>query len=400
MPFPNSPTNGQLATVNNIVYTYNSAKGVWNKANVSAPLQTQTISITGNITTSANLSVAGQASITGNVGLGIDTPVYKLDVRNGTASFIGISGSAAVRIAGAGGSWFWIDNPTTTTMRFSSGAIPGTGSLVLNSSGNLVIDSTTTSSSTTTGALVVNGGAGVKGNLFVGNTLTIQSNIALPSLAINGTATKGGAGFHDFLSVTNQGGGTNPTKWFRTNSTGGFEIINNAYTTAIFVLSDSGELNLSGNLTTASRGISRASVPAGSILQVQQTAMPTTLYSSSGNTGVLDVTNWSTTFTPYYNTSRVFHIITIGLKFICDGRVYIKRGGSVVSPSLADQWREMSWDATVDMGISTLQWLDSPATASQITYQLAVQATGCSSVIAVGSSADFTPYWTIMEIAV
>lgn len=351
MPFPNSPSNGQLATVNNLVYVYNSTKGVWNKANVAAPLQTQTISITGNITTSANLNITGQANIAGNI---------------------------------------------------ITSSINATGRILLGSgtTSNVVVDATTTSSSTTTGALVVNGGAGVKGNLFIGNLVTIQSNLALSSLAINGTATKGGAGFHDFLSVTNQGGGTNPTKWFRTNNTGGFEIVNNAYTTAIFVLSDSGELNLSGNLTTASRGISRASVPAGSILQVQQTAMPTTLYSSSGNTGVLDVTNWSTTFTPYYNTSRVFHIITIGLKFICDGRVFIKRGSSVVSPSLADQWREMSWDATVDMGISTLQWLDSPATASQITYQLAVQASGCSSVIAVGSSADFTPYWTIMEVAV
>lgn len=347
MSFPTSPTNGQQAIVNGIVYNYNSTKDAWIKS----------------VTTAGTLT-SGNLVLTSNTA--------STSINNGALIVTG-----GVGVSGA---------------LFTGG--------IIDAAGNIIADSNTSSTSTTTGALVVNGGAGIKGNLFVGNIVTIQSNIALPSLAINGTATKGGAGFHDFLSVTNQGGGTNPTKWFRTNSTGGFEIVNNAYTTAILVLSDSGELNLSGNLTTASRGISRASMPAGSILQAQQTAMPTTLYSSSGNTGVLDVTNWSTTFTPYSNTSRVFHLITIGLKFICDGRVFIKRGGSVVSPSLADQWREMSWDATVDMGISTLQWLDSPATASQITYQLAVQASGCSSVIAVGSSADFTPYWTIMEIAV
>jgi hypothetical protein len=334
MPFPNSPSNGQLATVNNLVYVYNSTKGVWNKANVAAPLITSSISIPGDITTTGNLNVTGRA------------------------------------VLGSG----------TTS--------------------NVVVAATTTTTSTTTGALVVRGGTGISGNLTVGNILTISGNIAQSALQINGTATRGGAGFHDFLSATNQGGGTNPNKWFRITSTGTLEIINSAYTAAIFGLTDAGNLSIGGALATSSRGISAASVPPGSVLQVVQTAMPTTLYSSSGNTGVLDVTNFSTTFTPLYNNSRVFHIISIGLKFICDGRVFIKRGGTVVSPSLADQWREMSWDATVDMGISTMHWLDSPATASQITYQLAVQASGCSATIAVGSSGDFTPYWTLMEIAV
>jgi hypothetical protein len=335
-----------LATVNNLVYVYNSTKGVWNKANVAAPLAANTISISGNITTTGNLN------ITGNID---------------TAGSLNVSGRA---VLGSG----------TTS--------------------NVVIAATTTTTSTTTGALIVRGGTGISGNLTVGNILTISGNIAQSALQINGTATRGGAGFHDFLSATNQGGGTNPNKWFRITSTGTLEIINSAYTAAIFGLTDAGNLSIGGALATSSRGISAASVPPGSVLQVVQTAMPTTLYSSSGNTGVLDVTNFSTTFTPLYNNSRVFHIISIGLKFICDGRVFIKRGGTVVSPSLADQWREITWDATVDMGISTMHWLDSPATASQITYQLAVQASGCSATIAVGSSGDFTPYWTLMEIAV
>jgi hypothetical protein len=237
------------------------------------------------------------------------------------------------------------------------------------------------------------------GNLSVGKIVTITSNIAQPALQITGTATRGGVGYHDFLSVTNQGGGTNPNKYFRITSTGTLEIINSAYNAVSLSLSDAGVLVVAGGLATSLRGISAASVPTGSVIQVVQYDMPTSLYSSSGNSGVLDVTNWSKTFTPLYSTSKVFHIISIGLKFICDGRVFIKRGGSVVSPSLADQWREMSWDATVDMGLTTMHWLDSPSTASQITYQLAVQASGCSSTIAVGSSADFTPYWTMMEIA-
>jgi len=74
----------------------------------------------------------------GNLGIGA-TPSYRLDVQGGTASFTGSSGANAIRVAGAGGSWFWIDNPTTTTMRFSSGATAGTGAMVLDSSGNVGI---------------------------------------------------------------------------------------------------------------------------------------------------------------------------------------------------------------------------------------------------------------------
>lgn len=102
MAFPNSPSNGELATVNNIVYVYNSAKGVWNKANVSAPLQTQTISITGNITTTGNLSalatttststttgalvvgggvgIAGNIAVAGTVGIGAAPSDARLDI--------------------------------------------------------------------------------------------------------------------------------------------------------------------------------------------------------------------------------------------------------------------------------------------------------------------------------
>ena len=152
--------------------------------------------------------------------------------------------------------------------------------------------------------------------------------------------------------------------------------------------------------TNASRAISPASVPAGSVIQVVQHDLSSIgLFSSSGNSAELDVTNSSRTFTPLYSTSKVLHILTIGFKSVCDGRIYIRRG-STNSPSLGDQWREMSWDATVDMGPMTMQYLDSPATASLITYSLRVAATGCSSTLAIGNPGDFTPYWTMMEIAV
>lgn len=54
--------------------------------------------------------------------------------------------NAPQRFSGAGGSWFWIDNVNTTTLRFSSGASAGTaGPMYFTDSGNLGIGATPTS---------------------------------------------------------------------------------------------------------------------------------------------------------------------------------------------------------------------------------------------------------------
>jgi hypothetical protein len=88
--------------------------------------------------------------------------------------------------------------------------------------------------------------------IFAANsTITNQTTIAYTgsansSLVIGGTNTKGGVGYHDFLMARNGGGGTNPAKWFRINSTGGLEIVNSAYSGVPFLLTDGGNLSLSG----------------------------------------------------------------------------------------------------------------------------------------------------------
>jgi hypothetical protein len=82
------------------------------------------------------------------------------------------------------------------------------------------------------------------------------------ALQLNGYASKGGTGYHDFLSVTNTyGSATNSNKFFRLNSTGQLEIVNSAYSSVIMSLTDAGVLNtpqistggltLTGPLTTS-----------------------------------------------------------------------------------------------------------------------------------------------------
>jgi hypothetical protein len=68
---------------------------------------------------------------------------------------------------------------------------------------------------------------------------------------IVGQNTKGGADYHDFLYARNtKPSTTNPQKYFRINSTGGIEIVNNAYTTNILTLTDAGVLSTPGGGTS------------------------------------------------------------------------------------------------------------------------------------------------------
>ena len=64
MSFPLNPTNGQQATVNNLLYTYNSTVGAWTIAtqNQSAGLVVASLSSSGPIT--GTLATAAQPNVT------------------------------------------------------------------------------------------------------------------------------------------------------------------------------------------------------------------------------------------------------------------------------------------------------------------------------------------------
>ena len=82
------------------------------------------------------------------------------------------------------------------------------------------------------------------------SNVTIAYTPATPTgygLIVNAANTQGGTGYADFLKITNASGGTtNPNKSLRLNSAGGLEIVNSTYTGTILGLSDSGNLNISG----------------------------------------------------------------------------------------------------------------------------------------------------------
>ena len=145
--FPTSPTDGQTVTVNGILYTYNTAKGAWKRAVSSI----NNLSVAGNITAAGNISA-------GNITASGTSSANKLYVTDGI---------------------FWSGNGTafasTTYSNANVASYLLTGAVIGSGASNVVVGATTQSESITTGALVVQGGVGIAGNLFVGGNLTVSN---------------------------------------------------------------------------------------------------------------------------------------------------------------------------------------------------------------------------------
>jgi hypothetical protein len=91
----------------------------------------------------------------------------------------------------------------------------------------------------------------VRGGTELLNTSGSTSGTTSGSLMILGQNTRGGSTYHDFLYVRNtKSGNLNPQKAFRLNNSGSVEIVNNAYSTVIFSLTDAGVLSTTGGGTS------------------------------------------------------------------------------------------------------------------------------------------------------
>lgn len=258
------------------------------------------------------------------------------------------------------------------------------------------------------GDLRITGNVIANKQLTVTYTPTTTVNAAITAAAAN---SQGGTGYADFLRVTNlSGGATNPNKTFRLNSTGGIEIINSAYTATIFTLDNN------GILATSPRGITSSSMPAGTILQVQQAFYSAATTLASGT--FTDYPGLSITITPSSSTSKFF------LMYHLQMTLY---GTTIMSRFLRNSTAVGVGDAAGSRNQSTTGWLfpsgdsnhqacpmvgfylDSPATASAITYkvQAKTQTSGTAYINYAASNADnsdwahrSTSSFTIFEVAV
>ena len=226
------------------------------------------VGIAGNLYIGGNLTVTGNSVSIGASTLSINDPIINLNTPSDltpltttTTADIGIKfhyydtadSAAFLGRAVDTGYLEWYSRGTDTANVFT-GTVYGTIK-----TGGLTLANSTASTSTTSGALIVSGGAGIAGNINVGGF----ANIAYTPASATGAAvqtygsnTQGGTTYLDFLKATNTAvGATTPSKSFRLDSSGTFQIINSAYTTNLLNLTDSGDFTVPGrgsfgNITT------------------------------------------------------------------------------------------------------------------------------------------------------
>jgi hypothetical protein len=156
-------------------------------------------------------------------------------------------GGGGAYIGGTGG--FGTVNAT----RHEGSTMTATGNIT---GGNIRTGGSVSATANVTGGNLLTGGLiSATGNITGGNVTTtgaVYSNFNTntantASFNATGGNTKGGTGYLDFLVAQNtSGGATNPYKWLRVNPTGGLEVINSAYTTNLFNLTDAGALTIPG----------------------------------------------------------------------------------------------------------------------------------------------------------
>lgn len=137
----------------------------------------------------------------------------------------------------------------------------------------------------TTDDLTVNGTVTATG----GDSTTGTDTASINAIGYN---QRGGVGYHGFLDIKNTYvSATNPKKFFRLNSSGELQIINNAYTTNIFNLDNDGDLTVPGYIRSG--------------MTAQRYSGGGSVVNTTGvGTGYTDVAGHTVTITPNYVGQR------------------------------------------------------------------------------------------------
>ena len=164
-----------------------------------------------------------------------------------------------------------------------------------------------------------------------------------------------------------------------------------AGTTVLSLPATSGTL-----ITTGSTGqvIPKAALPTGSVLQVVNSAVSATSQSTTSSSFVSTTFNLS--ITPSFSSSKI--LILFSTMMYCGGSssysaatIYRNSTNLGGSDGILQNDVDNSWNPI------TINWLDSPATTSSITYTIYHRTVGGTSVMGWGT--DGRTSMTLMEIA-
>ena len=323
----------------------------------------------------------------GRVGIGTSVPTTALDVQSGSIKI------GSNTLSSSGVSTFTTVNATTI--------ITGTGTSISSPSSN-----TLTLGTNNTEAIRIDSSGNVGlGTNSPGRRLHLAANTVVEQIWEQGD---GKAGTKKYNLVVDSGSASvTPNIYLR--------YLNDSYVSGNYIWAYNGTsqihqiysngnqiatVNGSGINVTGIVTASTAINAPGSVVQTIWKNLGSASFSATSTSPSYRATGYTNTITPKFSTSRIFHIVTIGCQFICDGQIVIYRNGSQSSGSLMDSYRDgITASYTVDMPAYTFTYLDTTPSSSTLNYELYCRATGCSGVMFVGSSGDFDASWTIMEIA-
>ena len=144
---------------------------------------------------------------------------------------------------------------------------PGIGFTIINTGVQTLTAGTDTRVSSSTGTVTI-------WNASTLQTVTDRGTTTTNEIVISSSNAHGGTGYAGLLTFKNSiGGSTNPNKFIRLNSTGDLQIVNSAYTSTIFALTDTGQLTLKEQLH-----LDKTVPSGGGFPDASYTYGPTTLY--------------------------------------------------------------------------------------------------------------------------
>lgn len=190
-------------------------------------------------------------------------------------------------------------------------------------------------------------------------------------------------------------GDTTGSLVFKTNNTG------SGGTTAM-TIDTSQNTTLAGTLTTSAKGIAKASLPAGSVLQVVQGTYSTQVSTSSST---FTDSGLTASITPTSSTSKILVLVSADVYSSGVGRVdvgaklQLVRGAvNLITQTGSSLYMNTGSGSSAEFITQPfMQYLDSPATTSSTTYKLQFATNGQGTTYINYSSNP--AYITLMEIA-
>jgi hypothetical protein len=180
------------------------------------------------------------------------------------------------------------------------------------------------------------------------------------------------------------------------DTTGALVLQTGASSTTALTLSSAQNATFAGTLATASKGITAASLPAGSVLQVVQ-GTSTAGDSTGGSTYV--ATSLSASITPSSASNKIFVLVTsIGTISALNGQglFTIYRNATNLGAGAESAFSQSYNSNGYVFAALSMAYLDSPATTSATTYAPYIKGNGANTYF---GSANIRSTIILMEIA-